>query len=103
MKAMKDNPNITYRRIPIWVTEDLSCETMENRQSKTTFSTDERKELSTINSISRKISIRTESKIKMFLDERNLKEFDTRKHILKEWQENTSNKNFLLEKHLFFN
>lgn len=54
LKAARDKWGLTYRRVMIWMTEDLSSETMEARMNGTTFLKCWKKELSTQSFISRK-------------------------------------------------
>ena len=83
LKAAREKQHITYKKIPIRLTADLSAETLQaRRQWWDIFKVMKRKNLQPTLLYSARISFRFDREIKTFTDKQKLREFSTTKPAL---------------------
>ena len=76
LQAAREKHQITYMGIPIWLTADLSAETLKARREwQDIFKVMERKNLEPTLLYPARISFRFDRKIKTFIDKQKLREF----------------------------
>ena len=85
LKAAKEKQQITYKRIPIRLTADLSAETLQDRREwQDILKVMKGKNLQTRLLYPAKISFSFDGEIKTFTDKQKLREFSTTKPTLQQ-------------------
>ena len=85
LKAAKEKQQITYKRIPIRLTADLSAETLQARRVwLDIFKVMKRKNLQPSLLYPSRISFRFDGEIKTYTDKQKLREFNTTKPALQQ-------------------
>ena len=85
LKAAREKQQITYKRIPIRLTADLSAETLQARREwQGIFKVMKEKNLQPRLLYPARISFRFEVKIKTFTEKQKLREFSTTKQALQQ-------------------
>ena len=85
LKAAREEQQITYKGIPIWLTADLSAETLQARREwQDIFKVMKGKNLQPRLLYLERISFRFNGEIKTFTDKQKLREFSTTKPALRQ-------------------
>ena len=86
LKAAKEKQQVTYKGKPIWLTVDLSAETLQARREwQDIFKVLKEKNLPPRLLYLAKISFKIDGEIKSFTDKQKLREFSTTKPALQQY------------------
>ena len=85
LKAAREKQQVTYKRNPIFLTADLSAETLQvRREWQDIFKVLKGKNLQPRLLYPARISVKIDGEVKSFLDKQKLREFSTTKQALQQ-------------------